>query len=141
MAMQTVNSLEHPHLLCCLISVEKLIPYMKKLTLILAAGLMLAGYTARLSAEDATAGKEITITGSMVCGKCTLHETKSCQNVVQVKQDGKTINYYLKHNAVSKEAHEAVCGGSSEQVTVTGTVVEKDGKEILTPKKIEPIKT
>jgi hypothetical protein len=114
---------------------------MKTFTLLLAAGLMLAGYTARVSAEDAPAAKEITITGTMVCGKCTLHETKECQNVVQVKQDGKTVNYYLKHNGVSKEAHGAVCGGDTEQVTVTGTVVEKDGKEILTPKKIEPVKT
>jgi hypothetical protein len=112
---------------------------MKTFTLLLAAGLMLAEYN--LKADDAPAGKDVTITGSMVCGKCTLHETKTCQNVVQVKQDGKTVNYYLKQNDISKAAHEPICGGSAEQVTVTGTVVEKDGKEILTPKKIEPVKT
>jgi hypothetical protein len=123
----------------CRMSEGKLISIMKTFTLMLAAGLMLAGYT--LKAEDATEGKEITITGSMVCGKCTLHETKSCQNVVQVKQDGKTVNYYLKQNDVSKEAHDPICGGGAEQVTVTGTVVEKDGQEIVTPKKIEPVKT
>ena len=112
---------------------------MKTFPFILAAGLMLAGYAA--NADDATAGKDITITGSMVCGKCTLHETKSCQNVVQVKQDGKTVNYYLKQNDVSKEAHDPICGGGADLVTVTGTVVEKDGKEVMTPKKIEPVKT
>ena len=73
----------------------------------------------------------------MVCGKCTLHETKSCQNVVQVETDGKTVNYYLKQNDVSKAAHDPICGGGSEKVTVTGTVKEKDGKEILTPTKID----
>ena len=109
--------------------------------LTVAAGLLLAVCTSRLFAADA-AGKETTITGTMVCGKCTLHETKSCQNVVQVEKDGKTVNYYLKMNDVSKAAHDAVCpGGSSEKVTVTGTVKEKDGKMMMTPTKIEPVKS
>ena len=112
---------------------------MKKIILTLAAGLMLAGITPRTLAADAS--KEVTITGTMVCGKCTLHETKSCQNVVQVEKDGKTVNYYLKQNDVSKGMHEPICGGSSEKVTVTGTVKEKDGKEILTPTKIDVIKS
>ncbi|MDD5140441.1 MAG: DUF6370 family protein [Verrucomicrobiales bacterium] len=109
-----------------------------KLITVAAAAFLVAGFTSSLSAADA--GKENTITGSMTCGKCTLHETKSCQNVVQVTQDGKTVNYYLKHNGTSKDAHEAICKGGSEKVTVTGTVEEKDGKEILTPTKIEPVK-
>jgi hypothetical protein len=104
-----------------------------------AAAFLLAGFTTSLPAADAA--KETTITGSMVCGKCTLHETKSCQNVVQVAKDGKTINYYLIHNDTSKGAHEAVCGGTPEKVTVTGTVEEKDGKQVLTPSKIEPVKS
>jgi hypothetical protein len=114
---------------------------MKKtsLTLTLAVGLLLTFGAARLFASDAS--KEVTITGSMVCGKCTLHDTKSCQNVVQVQKDGKTVNYYLKQNDVSKGMHEPICGGSSEKVTVTGTVKEKDGKEILTPTKIDVIKS
>ena len=109
---------------------------MKKLKLIaLLAGLAVAG-----SAMTALAGdKETTITGNMVCGKCTLHDTKSCQNVVQVMEDGKTVNYYLKQNDVSKEKHEAVCHGGSEKVTVTGTVEDKDGKKVMTPTKIEVI--
>jgi azurin len=110
-----------------------------KIIAVVAAAFLLAGFTSSLSAADA--GKEVTITGSMVCGKCVLHETKSCQNVVQVTQDGKTVNYYLKQNDTSKAAHEAICGGSAEKVTVTGTVKEKDGKEIMTPSKIEPVKS
>ena len=108
--------------------------------LAVAAGLLLAVSTSRLLAADATS-KEVTITGNMVCAKCTLHETKSCQNVVQVMQDGKTVNYYLKQNDVSKAAHDPICGGSSEKVTVTGTVTEKDGKEMMTPTKIDVIKS
>jgi Family of unknown function (DUF6370) len=111
---------------------------MKKIISTLAAGILLAGMTSLFAAD--TASKEVTITGSMVCGKCTLHLTKTCQNVVQVTKDGKTVNYFLIHNDVSKAAHSAVCGGSPEKVTVTGTLKEKDGKEILTPTKIEPVK-
>jgi hypothetical protein len=77
----------------------------------------------------------------MVCAKCVLHETKTCQNVVQVEKDGKTVNYYLKQNDVSKAAHDPICSGGSEKVTVTGTVKEKGGKEMMTPTKIEVIKS
>ena len=109
---------------------------MKKLKLIIAlvAGLAVAGATTNALAAG---GKETTITGNMVCGKCTLHETATCQNVVQVTKDGKTVNYYLKMNKVSKGAHDAVCHGDPEKVTVTGTVKEKDGKMQMTPTKIE----
>jgi hypothetical protein len=115
---------------------------MKKTMMFLAVatGLLLAVSTSRLLAVDASS-KEVTITGSMVCAKCTLHETKSCQNVVQVEKDGKTVNYYLKQNDVSKAAHEPICGGNSEKVTVTGTVTEKDGKQMLTPTKIDVVKS
>ena len=110
------------------------------LFLTIVAGLLLAVSTSRLLAAD-TSTNEVTITGSMVCGKCALHLTKTCQNVVQVTQAGKTVNYFLTHNDVSKAAHDPICGGSSEKVTVTGTVKEKGGKEIMTPIKIDVIKS
>jgi hypothetical protein len=112
---------------------------MKKSMLLLAAALLLALLTPSLLAVD-TGSKEVTISGSMVCGKCTLHETKSCQNVVQVSEGGKTVNYYLTQNDVSKGAHDPICGGSSEKVTVTGSLATVDGKQTLTPTKIEVAK-
>ena len=108
-----------------------------KLTIALMAGLAFAGATMPALAADA---KETTITGNMVCAKCTLHETKECQNVVQVMEEGKTVNYYLKQNDVSKAAHEPICKGDAEKVTVTGTVKEKDGKKTMTPTKIDVVK-
>jgi len=113
---------------------------MKKLFVTLAAGCFLAGLTTRVLAADSS-DSEMTITGTMVCAKCTLHETKDCQNVVQVTKDGKTVNYYLKQNDVSKAAHDPICQGGSEKVAVTGTVKEKKGKEMMTPTKIEVIKS
>ena len=108
-----------------------------KLTLALLAGLAFAGAAVTAFADDA---KTVTINGSMVCGKCTLHETAACQNVVQVTTDGKTVNYYLAKNDVSDALHEDVCHGDSEKVTATGTVVEKDGKQVLTVSKLEKAK-
>lgn len=108
-----------------------------KLTIALLAAVAVTGFTASAFAGD---NKEITISGDMVCGKCKLHETEKCQNVVQVMEDGKTVNYYLKQNAASKAEHSAVCHGDTEKVTVTGTVEEKDGKKMLTPTKIDVAK-
>jgi hypothetical protein len=99
---------------------------------------MLAGLTPRVLAADKD---EVAITGNMVCAKCTLHETKECQNVVQVMQGTNTVNYYLKQNDVSKAAHDPICKGDPEKVTVTGTVKEKKGKEMMTPTKIEVVKS
>lgn len=109
-----------------------------KLFLVLAAVFLAASFMSSALAADA---KEVTITGKMVCGKCTLHLTKECQNVVQVTQGTNTVNYFLANNDVSKAAHDPICDpGSSEKVTVTGTVEKKDGKETMTPTKIDVIK-
>ena len=48
-----------------------------------------------VSAEDKPAAKEVKLTGTLVCGKCGLKEAKTCTNVLQVKEDGKTVNYWL----------------------------------------------
>ena len=105
-----------------------------KLTLALLTAVAVTSLTNTVFADDT---KDVTITGTMVCGKCTLHLTEKCQNVVQVMDGTNTVNYFLKQNEVSKAQHEAVCHGDSEKVTVTGTVKEKDGKKILTASKIE----
>ena len=110
---------------------------MKKYIITLLAGLALAGATTLARADDS---KETTITGNMVCGKCTLHETATCQNVIQVEKDGKTVKYYLAKNDVSDAMHEDICHGDSKKVTATGTVTEKDGKEIMTVTKLEAAK-
>jgi Family of unknown function (DUF6370) len=109
-----------------------------KFILAVAVGLLLAAFTPRLAAADTD--KPVTLTGMMVCGKCKLHITKECQNVLQVEKDGKTINYFLTQNKVSTDFHPNICGTDGEKATVTGTVTEKDGKEILEPSKIKAAK-
>ena len=80
--------------------------------------------------------KTITITGEGKCGKCALHETEKCHNVIQVEKDGKKTTYYLTQNDKSKAFHENICK-ESKKVTATGTVKKEDGKKVLTVTSIE----
>jgi hypothetical protein len=115
------------------------LPMKKSMLVLIAAGLMLAVAPSRLFAAD-TPNKEVTLTGMAVCAKCVLHETKECQNVLQIQKDGKTVNYYLEQNDISKAFHDNICTTAGEKVTATGKVSEKDGKQIMTVSKIEPVK-
>jgi hypothetical protein len=79
------------------------------------------------------AADTVTLTGTAECTKCALHETDKCQTVLEVKNaDGKTERYYF----TSKKDHDKFCKGKVENVTVTGTVSEKDGKKFITPETV-----
>jgi len=79
---------------------------------------------------------EVTITGEGKCAKCSLKETDKCQNVIQTKEDGKTVTYYLAKNDVSNNFHDHLCK-ETQKVTAKGTVKEVDGKKELTASSIE----
>jgi hypothetical protein len=111
---------------------------MKNIVKTLVAGLALAAITT--SVARAADGKETTLTGTMVCAKCKLHEADKCQNVLQVQKDGKTVNYYLDENKVSKAFHDNICQNDGEKATVTGKVSEKGGKEMMVASKIDAAK-
>src|SRR5438046_10654680 len=81
------------------------------------AGLFLLAFVTPTMAADE--GKKVTITGTGKCAKCALHETDSCQNVIQTEKGGKTVNYYLTKNDVAKEFHRKICQ-ESKKVTTTG---------------------
>src|SRR2546425_12686466 len=100
--------------------------------------LLLALATPAFAAEEGKEkGKEVTITGEGKCGKCSLKETEKCQNVIEAKEDGKTVKYYLADNKVSKDFHKEHLCKETKKVKATGTVKEVDGKKELTAKKIE----
>lgn len=114
-----------------------------KITSILLAGIislvlfaLVTPASAVLSKEN---NKEITITGDAKCAKCVLKEADKCQTVIQAQQDGKTVNYYLADNDVSKSFHENVCK-ETKKVTATGSVQTVNGKLELTATKIELVK-
>lgn len=101
---------------------------MRKLFALLAVGFV-SGLTVAFAAE-------VTITGDGQCAKCSLNETKSCQNAIVTEEGGKKVTYYLKHNDVSKAFHKNICQ-ATKKIKATGEVTEEDGKKILTPTKIE----
>jgi hypothetical protein len=82
--------------------------------------------------------KEVKLTGTMMCGKCSLKMTTKCSNALQVKEGDKLVNYFIDDKGNGETYHEAVCGdGKVEGVTVTGTVTEKDGKKWIKATKVD----
>jgi RecG-like helicase len=100
------------------------------------ASLFLLAFSTPTFAADPKANKEVTITGEGKCAKCSLKETEKCQNVIQTKEDGKTVTYYIAKNDVSDKFHKTVCQ-ETKKVTATGKVKEVDGKKELTVTKID----
>ena len=76
-----------------------------------------------------------TLKGDGTCAKCGLGKTASCQNAIQVKQDGKTVIYYMVANDVAKKFHGNVCQGS-KKIKAKGTVAKEGGKMMLTASSI-----
>jgi hypothetical protein len=93
------------------------------------------------AAAWAVAAEPVTVTGKVMCAKCTLKkaDAKECQDVLVVKDArGATAEYYLVKNAV-QEKFGHVCTGE-KPASVTGTVMEKDGKRWLEATKMDEIK-
>ncbi len=105
---------------------------------------LLAGLAIATLAGFALAGEEaktVTVTGKIVCAKCSLQkgDAKECQNVIVADVNGKSVEYYLAKNALSEEFGH-VCKGE-KNVIATGTLSEKDGKTWITPTKMDQPKT
>jgi hypothetical protein len=100
-----------------------------------AASLLLITSATRTFGADE---KTVTITGEGKCAMCSLKETDKCQNVIQTKEDGKTVTYYIAKNDISNKFHSNVCKGP-KKVTAKGTVKEVDGKKELTVSEIKVV--
>ncbi len=98
--------------------------------------LMLALLAAPAVLTRSVNADELTLKGALVCAKCYLNkpDAKECQDVLLVKDAGKTTEYYITKNKVSQESGEACT--QAIPATVVGEVSEKDGKTWLTASKI-----
>src|ERR1041385_7521072 len=109
---------------------------MKRIILTLLAITSLCLVQASQGAEKEAKTKTKTVIGTGLCGKCSLKETESCQNVIQVEKSGKKTSYYLVQNDVSKKFHEKICKAPAK-VKATGTVKKVDGKNEFTATDIQ----
>jgi len=107
---------------------------LKQLSIIVCALILGACAGSARAADDVK-----TITGQAKCAKCALHEADKCQTVIQVKEGGKTVSYYLADNDKAKDFHDSICKKPAE-ATATGTVKKVNGKMELTVNKIELVK-
>jgi hypothetical protein len=92
-------------------------------------------------AASALAADPVTVTGKVMCAKCTLKkaDAKECQDVLVVKDaKGAVAEYYLVKNDVQQKFGH-VCTGE-KPATVTGTVTEKSGKKWLDATKMDELK-
>jgi hypothetical protein len=85
------------------------------------------------------AGKEVTLTGTFGCAKCSFKDkdAKQCQNVLKVKEAGKEVTYEVAKNDVAQAKHEAICHNPGKPATVKGTVSEEGGKKVVTASDIK----
>ena len=81
--------------------------------------------------------KETTLKGTIVCAMCALKETQKCETAIQVKDGAKLVTYYFLDKGEAESYHDAICGGERKEGAVTGTLSSKDGKQYITPKKVE----
>ncbi|HUO06891.1 MAG TPA: DUF6370 family protein [Phycisphaerae bacterium] len=108
--------------------------HIRPLIATLASALLIS---AALAADTPDAPKEVTLKGTLMCAKCELHLTDKCQNVLKVTDGDKSTLYYLLQNDLSKSKHPDVCHAPKDNVSVTGTLETKDGKNEITPTKID----
>ena len=86
-------------------------------------------------AASAPAADETTVSGKVICGKCSAGKAATCQNML-VTADGQ--EYWLaKSDAATKFGH--ICKGE-KNAKATGTVEEKEGKKWLTASAMEEVK-
>lgn len=101
-----------------------------KVTLALA---LVVGLAAAVSAGD-----ETTLSGQVMCAKCTLKkaDAQKCQDVLVTKDSSGTVTEYYIEKTDAAKAFGHVCQNEKTAV-VTGTVMERDGKKWIAPSKME----
>src|SRR3954470_9604722 len=106
---------------------------MRKLFPLLSVAVLFSGVALAWAAEEKT------VSGEGQCAKCSLQETKACQNAIVTEEGGQKVTYYLAKNAVSKAFHSKICK-ETKKIKATGEVKEEDGKKVLVPTAIKEAK-
>ena len=104
------------------------------------AALAIAGLALALPLRAVNAEAEKTVTGEGACGKCILKEAAACQIEIKVGEGDTKVTYYLTENEITKQFGKKLCT-EKQKVKATGTVKTVNGKQELTPTKIELVKS
>lgn len=104
------------------------------------AALAIVGLALALPLGAVPAENEKTVIGEGACAKCVLKEAEACQSTISAEEAGKKVTYHLTQNAVTKEFAKNLCA-EKKKVKATGTVKTVNGKQELTPTKIELVKS
>ena len=98
--------------------------------LVMGVGFFLASGTG--SAQDKE--KQVTLKGSITCGKCDLGVDKKCATVIVVKAGDKETVYYF--DAASHKAHhDGVCT-EAKKGSVDAVVTDDGKKKVISVKKL-----
>jgi hypothetical protein len=71
----------------------------------------------------------VTLKGTLKCLSCSLKESDQCQTVLVAKDGDKEVKYAVTGPRAPK--HSEICKTDKENVTLTGTVSEKDGTKVI----------
>jgi hypothetical protein len=102
--------------------------------------LAITGLALALPLSAVIAENEKTVIGEGACAKCLLKETEACQSTIKAEEGDKKVTYYLTQNEITKEFGKNLCA-EKKKVKATGTVKTVNGKQELTPTKIELVKS
>jgi len=101
-------------------------------SLLLASSLFFAVLALPLRADTDTK-----FSGTATCAKCDLKQTDTCQMAIKIKDtNGKHETLLVENNKIAQDFHDKICKASHD-VNAEGTISEKDGKKVVTLKKIE----
>jgi hypothetical protein len=103
---------------------------LRSVWMLLVALAAVAAFSAGLQADDKK-GDEKTVTGTVQCAKCHLKEADDCATVIKA---GEKVYYFDKES--DKKYHSQICR-TKKDGTVVGTVTEKDGKMVISVKKLD----
>lgn len=116
-----------------------------KSILAIAALALAIPFVATADEGEKKAKKERKTKGVLVCAKCSLKKTDSCQAALTINRknkQGKEINrvFLLTNNDVAKAFHKNICSGDKVPVNVTGVRNGKGKNMTITASKIEKAK-
>ena len=104
------------------------------ITLFTVAAVVALAFSA--SAADKKPKEEtVTIKGTLKCASCSLKESDKCQTMLVTKDGDKEVKYVVMGPKAPK--HSEICKTDKENVTLTGTVSEKEGKKVINVTKAE----